>query len=247
MRQDAAADGDDGSSGDGREHGVRERAPVRPGSVGTVGSGAAGLVAIRGRSFEAPFAGFGGRPLLVHGTHRSRGTDGDVPERTLDFPIVSHPSLGRPPLDLTAGSPEAADGSAMPCRRWRRGPWRPRSTAIRRSEIGTTRSGCGSACGTPSSSRTASRCRSPRAIRRPAREYADWTSPVYRRKGVPLDDLINLCEGLRAALPAVISPEESVESDRAIDEAIAQYRWHRRLAGDARKRNAFLQFIYKGG
>ena len=33
----------------------------------------------------------------------------------------------------------------------------------------------------------------------------------------------------------------------AIDEAIAQYQWHRRLAGDARKRNAFLQFIYKGG
>jgi hypothetical protein len=80
-----------------------------------------------------------------------------------------------------------------------------------------------------------------------AGEYADWTSPVYRRKRVPLDDLINLCESLRAALPAVISPEESVESDRAIDEAIAQYRWHRRLAGDARKRNAFLQFIYKGG
>jgi hypothetical protein len=49
------------------------------------------------------------------------------------------------------------------------------------------------------------------------------------------------------ALPAVISPKESVEADRAIDEAIAQYRWHRRLAGDARKRNAFLQLLYKGG
>ena len=33
----------------------------------------------------------------------------------------------------------------------------------------------------------------------------------------------------------------------AIDEAIAAYKWHRRLAGDARKRNALLQFIYKGG
>ena len=135
----------------------------------------------------------------------------------------------------------------MPCRRWRRGPWRPRSTAIRRSESGTTRSGCGSACATPSFSQTASPSSVAAGDPAPAREYADWTSPVYRRKRVPLDDLINLCEGLRAALPAVISPEESVESDRAIDEAIAQYRWHRRLAGDARKRNAFLQFIYKGG
>ena len=25
------------------------------------------------------------------------------------------------------------------------------------------------------------------------------------------------------------------------------YQWHRRLAGDARKKNAFLQFLYKGG
>ena len=36
-------------------------------------------------------------------------------------------------------------------------------------------------------------------------------------------------------------------ADVPIDEAIAQFKWHRRLAGDARKRNAFLQFIYKGG
>jgi hypothetical protein len=81
----------------------------------------------------------------------------------------------------------------------------------------------------------------------PAREYADWTSPQYRRKRVPLDDLITLCEGLRAALPSVLAPEEMGSADAAIDEAIVQYRWHRRLAGDARKRNAFLQFIYKGG
>jgi hypothetical protein len=81
----------------------------------------------------------------------------------------------------------------------------------------------------------------------PAREYADWTAPVYRRKRVPLDDLINLCEGLRLALPSVLAPDELGRADAAIDAAIAQDRWHRRLAGDARKRNAFLNFIYKGG
>jgi hypothetical protein len=64
---------------------------------------------------------------------------------------------------------------------------------------------------------------------------------------VPLDDLINLCEGLRGALPLALAPHEMADAEAAIDEAIAQYRWHRRLAGDARKRNAFLQFIYKGG
>lgn len=80
-----------------------------------------------------------------------------------------------------------------------------------------------------------------------AREYADWTAPMYRRKRVPLDDLINLCEGLRAAIGAAVAPGMAAAADVAIDEAIAQYKWHRRIAGDARKRNAFLQFIYKGG
>jgi hypothetical protein len=80
-----------------------------------------------------------------------------------------------------------------------------------------------------------------------AREYADWTAPMYRRKRVPLDDLIGLCEGLRAAISGVVAPGLAGAADVALDEAIAQYKWHRRLAGDARKRNAFLQFIYKGG
>ncbi len=80
-----------------------------------------------------------------------------------------------------------------------------------------------------------------------AGEYADWTSPVYRRKRVPLDDLINLCEGLRAAIASAVPPRMAAAADAPIDQAIAQFKWHRRLAGDARKRNAFLQFIYKGG
>jgi hypothetical protein len=80
-----------------------------------------------------------------------------------------------------------------------------------------------------------------------AGEYADWTAPVYRRKRVPLDDLINLCEGLRAAIAGAMAPSVADEADRSIDSAIAQYKWHRRIAGDARKRNALLQFIYKGG
>jgi hypothetical protein len=80
----------------------------------------------------------------------------------------------------------------------------------------------------------------------PAREYADWTAPAYRRKRVPLDDLINLLEGLRSALPSVVDGQAEVDANAAIDAAIAVYRWDRRLAGDARKRNAFLRLLYKG-
>ena len=79
------------------------------------------------------------------------------------------------------------------------------------------------------------------------REYATWTSIVYRRRKVPLDDVIGLALGIRAALPSVVDDDARASGERAIDEAIDVFKWNRRLAGDARKKNAFLQFIYKGG
>ena len=79
-----------------------------------------------------------------------------------------------------------------------------------------------------------------------AHDYAEWTAPVYRRRGVPMDDVVALCEGLRAAVPTVLAPGEMPAASEALDAAIEVYRAHRRLAGDARKRNAFLQLLYKG-
>ena len=160
---------------------------------------------------------------------------------------MSHPSLGRPPLDLTAGLPVAArriqdaadnlgaralaaaiDRDPTLQERYDETDLRQR---LRDAQLLAERVALAVAADDTT----------------PMREYADWTAPVYRRKRVPLDDLISLCEGLRVALPAVLRADEMPVADRAIDDAIAQYRWHRRLAGDARKRNAFLQFIYKGG
>jgi hypothetical protein len=160
---------------------------------------------------------------------------------------VSHPSLGLPPLDQTAGLPDAArrirerapelavralsvaiDGDPTLRERNDEAGLRGR---LRDAELLAERLAMCVGSGDPT----------------PLREYADWTSPVYRRKQVPLDDLIHLCDGLRAALPLALAPGELVEADIALDAAITQYKWHRRLAGDARKKNAFLQFIYKGG
>jgi hypothetical protein len=62
-----------------------------------------------------------------------------------------------------------------------------------------------------------------------------------------MDDLVRLCEGLRAAFQTVLTPGEQPAADDALDAAIKVYTWHRRIAGDARKKNAFLQFLYKGG
>jgi hypothetical protein len=159
---------------------------------------------------------------------------------------VSHPSLGRAPRDLTAGSPTAAHHirASIPTLAARalesavdRDPTlktRYDEVALRErlrdAELLADRVALSVAAGDPE----------------PAKEYADWTTPVYRRKQVPLDDLINLLEGLRQAVPSVVDGQALADAQAAIDDAIVQYRWHRRLAGDARKRNAFLQFIYKG-
>ena len=80
-----------------------------------------------------------------------------------------------------------------------------------------------------------------------AREYGEWTATLYRRRRVPMDDLVGLCEGLRTALTSLLAPGEVASAGAALDEAIKVYRWHRRLAGDARKRNPLLQLLYKGG
>ena len=81
---------------------------------------------------------------------------------------------------------------------------------------------------------------------RPAHDYGEWTAPVYRRRRVPMDDLVALCDGLRAAFPSVLAPGELGAAAEALDAAVEAYRWHRRIAGDARRRNPILAFLYKG-
>jgi hypothetical protein len=78
------------------------------------------------------------------------------------------------------------------------------------------------------------------------RDFADQVVPVYRRRKVSMDDLVRLLEGLRSAAAAQLTGEEAAPVHEAIDAAIAIFKWHRRLAGDARKRNRLLQAIYKG-
>jgi hypothetical protein len=80
----------------------------------------------------------------------------------------------------------------------------------------------------------------------PMREFADHIVPVYRRRKVSMDDATRLCEGLRAAVGPYLNDAEARPMHAAIDAAIAVFKWHRRIAGDARKRNKLLEFIYKG-
>jgi hypothetical protein len=160
---------------------------------------------------------------------------------------VSHPSLGLPPPDPTAGLPDAAarlraHRERLAARALRVALDRDPSIQARHDETGLRhllRDAELLAERVALSLETADVA--------PAREYAEWTAPQYRRRRFAMDDLIGLCEGLRAALPSVLAPAEMPAASAPLDAAIEVYRWHRRIAGDARKQNAFLRFLYKGG
>ncbi len=160
---------------------------------------------------------------------------------------MSHPSLGLPPPDRTAGFPDAAA-------RIRTNVERLGARALRLAmdhdpTIETRNDEAGLRQLLRDAELLADRVALSLETADPthAREYAEWTSPTYRRRSTPMDDLIALCEGLRIALPSVLVPGELPLAGEALDAAISRYRWHRRLAGDARKKNALLQLLYKGG
>lgn len=159
---------------------------------------------------------------------------------------MSHPSLGLPPPDLTAGAPAAADRVRANAER----------LAARALEIAAERD--------PT---LVERHDEPalRHLQRDAgtlverialslaaddvtfiREFADAIAPLYRRRAVPMDDLVALMEGLREAIAATLPPDDHEATDRTIDAAVAAFRAYRRLAGDARKRNRLVTFLYKG-
>ena len=80
----------------------------------------------------------------------------------------------------------------------------------------------------------------------PSRSFAEATPPAYRRRKVPMIDLITLCNAVRAAIGATLPSSEMGHVDAALDAMIERFKWHGRIAGDARKRNRLLAAIYKG-
>ena len=171
---------------------------------------------------------------------RGGGTGGGI------LPTVSHPSLGLPPRSLQAGFPDAAtrlraDRARLAVRALEVAVDADPTLRIRLDDTGL------------------------RNLLRDAevlvdrlaqcvagddphwlREFADQSAPVFRRREVPMDDVIGLCEGLRGGARGVLSEEEMAPATRALDEAVAVYRWYRQLRGDAREWNRVSSAIYKG-
>jgi hypothetical protein len=159
---------------------------------------------------------------------------------------VSHPSLGLPPRDLTAGFPAAAAAVLAA---------RPR-LARRALEAALA------------ADATLRQRHSPDELLRleqdsaailemvaaavasadadVARGWAEQVVPVFRRRRVPMDDLVTIADAIRPVVDAALPPEAFAVASAALDRAIEVFRWHRRLAGDARKRNRLLALLYKG-
>lgn len=70
--------------------------------------------------------------------------------------------------------------------------------------------------------------------------------PAYRRRGVPMDDLRRLMEQLQRTTAAALEPGPAAEAGALLAEAATTFKAHRRLGGDAKKKNPIIDFIYKG-
>ncbi len=159
---------------------------------------------------------------------------------------MSHPSLGLPPLDMTAGHPAAA--SAVRAARARLAA-RALEVAVdadprfrgRYSDL-ALRELLADAEAMVECLADALGSGEPKVMG----GWADGLAPRYRKRDVPMDDVIGIAEGLRVAAATAVAPDAVPALDAAIEAALAPLRWHRRLAGDARKRNPVIAFIYKG-
>jgi hypothetical protein len=159
---------------------------------------------------------------------------------------VSHPSLGLPPIDRTSELPASAarvdaNRERLAARSLEIAIDRDPTIRDRYDEIGL-RQLMRDTVGLIDRIVESMAADSPE----PARVYAEAVPPVYRRRKVPMDDLINLANSVRAAIAAMLPLAEMIPVDAAVDAMVERFRWHRRIAGDARKRNRILQAIYKG-
>ena len=159
---------------------------------------------------------------------------------------MSHPSLGLPPVDRTAGDPASA--AALLRDRVRLAD---RSLTFARESdptfverhderaLADLRLDADSFVNRLADAVAANQ---PGGLSR----WAEMVVPRFRKKGVSMDDLTLVFEGLRRAAPAAVLPQAIPIVDASVSAAISVFKWHRRIAGDPRPRNPILQFIYKG-
>jgi hypothetical protein len=75
--------------------------------------------------------------------------------------------------------------------------------------------------------------------------YAETLVPIYRRRGVPMNDVVTLVRGLEDVAVAGGSAAEADAIREPVAAWVERLRRHRRLPGDHRG-NPVARFIFKG-
>ena len=76
-------------------------------------------------------------------------------------------------------------------------------------------------------------------------EWAEWIVPIYRRRRIPAKDQQTLIGGLRPAAAAVLAPDDAAAFGELVDAWFKRLRMYKRLPGD-HKGNPVARFIFKG-
>lgn len=76
-------------------------------------------------------------------------------------------------------------------------------------------------------------------------EYGESLVPVYRRRGVRMNDVVSLLQGLEEAAVAIVPRAEATPIREHMAAWVERMRRHRRLPGD-HQGNKVVRFIWKG-
>lgn len=75
--------------------------------------------------------------------------------------------------------------------------------------------------------------------------YGEWLVPTYRRRRVPMNDFIAMIAGLREAAMGVLTPDENEVCRELFERWAERLKAHGRLPGD-HKGNSIIRFFWKG-
>ncbi len=158
---------------------------------------------------------------------------------------MSHPALGLPPDDPTAGRPEAA-------RRLRRQRSTVATLALKAAiETDRTLADRYDAIVMRTLLRDYDRHVEQFALAletgeaRYVTEWAEWIVPIYRRRRISARDQRTLVGALRPAAAAVLPPNDAAAFGELVDAWFERLRLYQRLPGD-HKGNPVARFIWKG-
>ena len=76
-------------------------------------------------------------------------------------------------------------------------------------------------------------------------QYAEWLTPLMRRRRVPMADLVTFIAAMAPAARTVLTPAEDEAAQDIIDRWVKRQYKAKKLPGD-RKRNPVLSFFWRG-